>query len=75
MEKLRSPDGCEWDRQQTHQSLKSYLIEEAFELIEAIDQCDDQKMKEELGDVLLQVVFHTQIASERGVFQIEDVVD
>jgi len=75
MEKLRSPDGCEWDRQQTHQSLKSYLIEEAFELIEAIDQCDDQKMKEELGDVLLQVVFHTQIASERGVFQIEDVLN
>ncbi|MGJ8455672.1 nucleoside triphosphate pyrophosphohydrolase [Pseudothermotoga sp. U03pept] len=75
MEKLRSPDGCEWDRQQTHQSLKSYLIEEAFELIEAIDQCDDQKMKEELGDVLLQAVFHSQIASERGAFCIQDVIE
>lgn len=74
MEKLRSEKGCEWDRQQTHESLKSYLIEEAFELIEAINQQDDEKMKEELGDVLLQVVFHSQIASERGSFQIEDVV-
>ncbi|MGB9820137.1 MAG: nucleoside triphosphate pyrophosphohydrolase [Pseudothermotoga sp.] len=75
MQKLRSERGCEWDRQQTHNSLKSYLIEEAFELIEAIDQQDDEKMKEELGDVLLQVVFHTQIASERGAFEIEDVVE
>lgn len=74
MKKLRSEKGCEWDRQQTHESLKSYLIEEAFELIEAIDQQDDEKMKEELGDVLLQVIFHSQIASERGSFQIEDVV-
>lgn len=74
MKKLRSEKGCEWDKQQTHESLKSYLIEEAFELIEAIDQQDDEKMKEELGDVLLQVIFHSQIASERGSFQIEDVV-
>ncbi|HOJ88034.1 MAG TPA: nucleoside triphosphate pyrophosphohydrolase [Pseudothermotoga sp.] len=75
MQKLRSERGCEWDRQQTHNSLKSYLIEETFELIEAIDQQDDEKMKEELGDVLLQVVFHSQIASERGAFEIEDVVE
>lgn len=74
MRKLRSERGCEWDRQQTHESLKSYLIEETFELIETIDQKDDQKMKEELGDVLLQVVFHSQIASERGAFQIEEVI-
>ena len=74
MRKLRSERGCEWDRQQTHESLKSYLIEETFELIETIDQKDDQKMKEELGDVLLQVVFHSQIASERGTFQIEEVI-
>lgn len=75
MRKLRSENGCEWDRQQTHKSLKSYLIEEAFELIEAINQEDDEKMKEELGDVLLQVVFHSQIASERGAFQIQEVIE
>ncbi len=74
MSKLRSKEGCEWDRQQTHESLKSYLIEEAFELIEAIDELDEEKMKEELGDLLLQVVFHSQIASERGAFQINDVL-
>ncbi|MFN4190023.1 MAG: nucleoside triphosphate pyrophosphohydrolase [Pseudothermotoga sp.] len=74
MKKLRSEEGCEWDRQQTHKSLKSYLIEEAFELIEAIDEQDEEKMKEELGDLLLQVVFHSQIASERGAFQIGDVL-
>jgi tetrapyrrole methylase family protein/MazG family protein len=74
MQKLRSPDGCEWDREQTHHSLKPYLVEEVFELIEAIDQSEDEKLKEELGDVLLQVIFHCQIASERGAFNISDVV-
>ncbi|GAB4319032.1 nucleoside triphosphate pyrophosphohydrolase [Pseudothermotoga elfii] len=74
MQKLRSPDGCEWDRKQTHHSLKPYLVEEVFELIEAIDQSEDEKLKEELGDVLLQVIFHCQIASERGAFNISDVV-
>jgi len=74
MEKLRSPEGCEWDRKQTHESLKPYLIEECYELIEAIDEKNDDMMKEELGDVLLQVVFHAQIARERGAFTIEDVI-
>ncbi|KAF2959616.1 MULTISPECIES: nucleoside triphosphate pyrophosphohydrolase [unclassified Thermotoga] len=74
MEKLRSPEGCEWDRKQTHESLKPYLIEECYELIEAIDEKNDEMMKEELGDVLLQVVFHAQIARERGAFTIEDVI-
>jgi tetrapyrrole methylase family protein/MazG family protein len=75
MEKLRSPEGCEWDRKQTHESLKPYLIEECYELIEAIDKKDDEMMKEELGDVLLQVVFHSQIAKERNAFSIDDVVE
>jgi tetrapyrrole methylase family protein/MazG family protein len=74
MEKLRSAEGCEWDRKQTHESLKPYLIEECYELIEAIDEKNDDMMKEELGDVLLQVVFHAQIARERGAFTIEDVI-
>ncbi|MCD6551125.1 nucleoside triphosphate pyrophosphohydrolase [Thermotoga sp.] len=75
MEKLRSPKGCEWDRKQTHESLKPYLIEECYELIEAIDKKDDEMMEEELGDVLLQVVFHSQIAKERKAFSIDDVVE
>jgi len=75
METLRAPGGCVWDRAQTHESLKPYLIEEAYELLEAIDKKDDEAMKEELGDVLLQVVFHSQIAKERNAFTIKDVVD
>jgi len=75
MERLRSPGGCDWDRAQTHQSLKPYLIEEAYELLDAIDSGNDEAMKEELGDVLLQVVFHTQIAKERKAFDIKEVVD
>ncbi|PLV58391.1 nucleoside triphosphate pyrophosphohydrolase [Thermotoga sp. KOL6] len=75
MEKLRSPEGCEWDRKQTHESLKPYLIEECYELIEAIDEKNDEMMKEELGDVLLQVVFHSQIAKERGAFTVENVIE
>jgi len=73
MRKLRKE--CPWDREQTHNSLKKYLIEEAYEVLEAIDEKDDDKLKEELGDLLLQVVFHSQIASERGAFGIEDVID
>lgn len=72
--KLRSPEGCPWDREQTHTSLKRYLLEEAYELLEAIDQGDPQAMKDELGDVLLQVLLHAQIASEQGNFTIEDVI-
>lgn len=74
METLRSKEGCPWDRKQTHQSLKPYLLEESNEVLEAIDEEDDSSILEELGDVLLQVVFHSQVAKERGAFQMEDVV-
>ncbi len=73
METLRSPDGCPWDREQTHQTLKPYLIEEAYEVLDAIDQEDLFLLEEELGDLLLQVVFHTQLAAESGYFEINDV--
>lgn len=66
---------CPWDREQTHQSLKKHLIEEAYEVLEAIDEGDDTKLKEELGDLLLQPVFHARIAEERGAFGIDDVID
>jgi tetrapyrrole methylase family protein/MazG family protein len=72
MEELRAK--CPWDKCQTHESLKKYLIEEAYELLDAIDSKDDKKLKEELGDLLLQVVFHSQIAKERGAFDIWDVI-
>lgn len=72
--KLRSPEGCPWDRAQTHQSLKQFAIEEAYELSEAIDNKDDEELKKELGDVLFQVVIHSQLARERGAFTIEDVI-
>ena len=74
MEKLRSPEGCPWDKEQTTASLKPYLIEEAYEVLEAIDSGSPHKLKEELGDLLLQVVFHSQIASEEGKFTIDDVL-
>ncbi len=72
--KLRSEDGCPWDREQTHESLKPCLIEESGEVIEAIDNKDEENLIEELGDVLLQVLMHSQIASEEGRFTFEDVV-
>lgn len=75
MAKLRAPDGCPWDREQTHTSLKRYLIEETYELLDAIDAGDDAAFVDELGDVLLQVVFHAQIAAEAGRFTMKDVVD
>ncbi|RMH34713.1 MAG: nucleoside triphosphate pyrophosphohydrolase [Nitrospirae bacterium] len=74
MARLRAPDGCPWDRQQTHESLKPHLLEETYEVLEAIDQKSPESLKEELGDLLLQVVFHAQIASERGEFTFDDVV-
>jgi tetrapyrrole methylase family protein/MazG family protein len=74
MKILRSKKGCPWDREQTHESLKSYLIEETYELLEAIDLKDKNKLSEELGDVLLQVVFHSQVAEENKDFTIEDVI-
>lgn len=73
MRKLRSPDGCPWDKEQNHASLKEYLAEEAAELFDAIDEGDDESMKEELGDVLLQVIFHARIAEEEDRFTIEDI--
>lgn len=73
MERLRAPDGCPWDREQTHATLKPYMVEETYEAIEAIDGGDDGELCSELGDVLLQVVFHAQIAREQARFTIEDV--
>lgn len=75
MAALRAPQGCPWDRKQTHESLKPYLLEETYEVLETIDQHDRRKMAEELGDVLLQVLFHSQIAAEAGTFTIDDVLD
>ncbi|WP_303968631.1 nucleoside triphosphate pyrophosphohydrolase [Sporosarcina ureae] len=72
---LRGPDGCPWDREQTHESLKRYLIEESFELIQAIDEEDDDAIVEELGDVLLQVFLHAQIGEDNGYFTMEDVLE
>ncbi len=74
MATLRSPDGCPWDRQQTHQSLLPYLVEESHEYIDAAQANDKVHMCEELGDVLFQVVFHSQVAKESGDFSIDDVV-
>lgn len=71
--KLRAPDGCPWDRQQTHSSLRPNMIEEAYEAVDAIDDNDMLHLREELGDVLLQVLLHSQIASENGDFDIDDV--
>ncbi len=73
MAKLRSPEGCPWDREQDHRSLRFHAVEEVYELIDAIEAGDDHEMLEELGDLLLQVVFHCQLARERGVFDFEQV--
>ena len=72
--RLRAPDGCPWDREQTHASLRTYLIEEAYEVLEAMESGDDAKFAEEMGDVLLQIVFHSQIAKEEGRFTVSDVI-
>ncbi len=74
MARLRAPDGCPWDRKQTHESLKPYLLEETYEVLETIDKQDEGKLREELGDLLLQILFHAQIASERKTFSVEDVM-
>ena len=73
MAKLRSPTGCPWDREQSHLTLRRHAIEEVYELIDAIESRDDIEMAEELGDLLLQVVFHCQLARERGAFDFEKV--
>ena len=77
MDRLRSPGGCPWDARQTHESLVEYLIEEAYETVEAIEESDQAGLREELGDLLLQVVFHARIAAEAGpdAFDIDDVAD
>lgn len=74
METLRGPSGCPWDREQTHDSLKKYLVEETCEVIDAIDDKDPNELRSELGDLLLQIVFHAQLAREERVFDIGDVV-
>ena len=74
MARLRSETGCPWDKEQTHLSLKPCLLEETYELLDALDDGDPKKLKEELGDVLLQVVFHSQIAAEEGRFSAKDVI-
>jgi tetrapyrrole methylase family protein/MazG family protein len=72
--RLRAPDGCPWDREQTHQSLRTYLIEEAYEVLEALESGNDHKFAEEMGDLLLQIVFHSQIAREEGRFTVAEVI-
>ena len=73
MARLRAPDGCPWDQEQTHQTLARCLIDECSELLDTIDRNDLPHMREELGDVLIQVIFHAQLAAERGDFNFEDV--
>ena len=71
MERLRAPDGCPWDREQDHKSIRFHAVEEVYELIDAIEMDDDDEMLEECGDLLLQVVFHCQLAKERNAFDFE----
>lgn len=75
MARLRAPDGCPWDREQDHSSLRFHAVEEVYELMDAIEAGDDVEMIEELGDVLLQVVFHCQLGSERGAFDFDSVCE
>lgn len=75
MHRLRAPEGCPWDAEQTHESLKRYLLEECYEVIEAIDAGSPDMLKEELGDLMLQPVFHAAIAEESGSFTIDDIID
>lgn len=72
--RLRAPNGCPWDREQTHATLRTYLIEEAYEVLDAMNSGDDAKFANEMGDLLLQVVFHSQIAAEEGRFTVADVI-
>ncbi len=75
MARLRAPDGCPWDREQTHASILSCLVEEAHEFVDAVERSDIPNMREELGDLLLQVVFHAQMAQEAGTFTLEEVIE
>jgi tetrapyrrole methylase family protein/MazG family protein len=73
--RLRAPDGCPWDREQTHSSLRPYVIEEAYEVLAVLDSSETQRLPEELGDLLLQIVLHTQLAEEAGEFDMADVLE
>ena len=75
MKTLRAEDGCPWDRAQDHETLKKHLVEECAEVLEAIDSGDTENLCEELGDVLFQVMFHSEIEAERGNFTVDDVVN
>ena len=75
MKTLRSPEGCPWDREQTHSSIRNDALEEVYEVVDAIDTADNTALCEELGDMLLQVVFHSEIAEEEGAFTFDEVVD
>jgi MazG family protein len=72
--RLRAPKGCPWDQEQTHESLRTYLLEESYEVLEALESGDDAKFAEEMGDLLLQIIFHSQIATEEGRFTVSDVI-
>src|SRR5207237_10039824 len=71
--RLRAPNGCPWDREQTHESLRPHLLEEAYEALEALDSGDLDRLRDELGDLLLQIALHAQLATEEGAFDIGDV--
>ena len=73
--RLRAPNGCPWDREQTHDSLRTYLVEETYEVLDALDSGDPRKFADELGDLLLQIVFHAELAAEAGKFDIADVIE
>jgi tetrapyrrole methylase family protein/MazG family protein len=73
--RLRAPGGCPWDREQTHQTLRRHLLEETYEVLQAIDMEDDEALREELGDLLLQIILHAQIAVEEGSFTLADVLE
>lgn len=75
MERLRGEKGCPWDREQTHESLKPFLIEEAYEVLEAMEANDGEKFQEELGDLLFQIIFHAQISAEQGAFTMEQLLE
>ncbi len=74
-DRLLAPNGCPWDREQTHESLRTYLIEEAYEVLDALESGDAEKFAEELGDLLLQIIFHSALASQAGRFDVSDVIE
>ena len=75
MARLRAEDGCPWDREQTHESLKKYLLEETYETVDAIDSGDMAELRSELGDLMLQILFHARLAEEKGIFDVKDSIE